>query len=75
MATTNKPLPIICPILGTVVALGDFVSCFLIVRSPNPLHLQIEMLLAEVGLIAVAILQWVLYFRGYIDQQIEKRLG
>lgn len=74
MTKARKPLPILVPILATFAALCGFSGCFFAATGSPELHSLDILLLSAVGLIAVAIAQWVLYFKGYINQQIEKRL-
>ncbi len=70
-----KKRTIMVPILITVAALLDLVVIFC-VAARNPEHGRIRCLaFLGVGLIAVAIFQWVIYARRYIDFAIEQKLS
>jgi len=73
MSQTNKPLPIIAPVLVTFAALCNFWADFVMTRGPGAIGPGMVQITAGVVLIAAAILLWVLYLRGYVNQQIEKR--
>jgi hypothetical protein len=78
MTETKKPLSIAAANKATALALVDFAACLFMVRgtSPSsPLLALIVMVLAEVLLIALAVREWVLYFRLYVDRQIEERFS
>lgn len=75
MTEQKKPLSISAPIKATALALIDFAACFFMVASSSPLFALIVMLLAEVALIALAVREWVVYFRAYVARQIEEHAG
>jgi hypothetical protein len=67
MSKPIKRVSIMAPIGITIGALIDFTAC---IREPR----DMVIVMLEVALIALAIAHWVLYFQGYVDQQIEKRI-
>jgi hypothetical protein len=64
-----KRLSILAPVAATVAALILFFGCLV-----NPRRPDWQLAAAELVLIGSAIAQWVSYFRGYVDLQIEKRM-
>jgi hypothetical protein len=75
MSKTSYPISIKLPILTTGVALLIFAELFLItVDRLFNIRRELLMVATDVTFIACSIQQWVKYFRGYVDEQIEKRL-
>lgn len=68
---TRKSPSVLVPAGATVVALLDLVVC-LGMPQDSPSHFG--MVWSEVGLITLAIIQWVLYFRRYIDFRIDQAI-
>ncbi len=68
---TRKSPNILVPAAATAVALLNFVVC-LGMPQDSPAHYG--MVWSEVGLITLAVVQWVLYFRQYIDFRIDQAL-
>jgi len=74
MFKSKKPLPIGAPIAATAAAILDFPVCVLFKPEPSFFGPTLLMLAAEMLMIACAVFQWVRYFQGYVDHQIEKRI-
>jgi len=76
--TEQKQTPsFVAPIKATALALIGFTGCFFTVASrssSSPLLALIVTLLAEVAFIALAVREWVRYFRAYVTSQIDQRL-
>ena len=73
MNCKRKPPSILVAVCATGVALLNLVSCFCMVKSVGaPNVLVITFILLSLGLNALAVLQWVLYFRAYVDFQIDQ---
>jgi len=70
----TETLSTLAPNKATALALLGFAACFFAVAGSSPLIALIVTLLAEVGFIALAVREWVRYFRAYVTQQIEERL-
>jgi hypothetical protein len=47
-------------------------GCLFMMKSGGPDLLVLISIVANVGLIALAVLQWVLYFRAYVDFRIDQ---
>lgn len=71
MTGARKPPNIFVPAAATVVALLDLVVCL---SMPEDSPSRYGMVWSEVGLIVLAIIQWVLYFRLYIDFRIDQTM-
>lgn len=68
---TRKSPNILVPAGATAVALLDLVVC-LEMPQDSPSHFG--MVWSEVGLITLAIIQWVFYFRRYVDFRINEEI-
>ena len=62
------------PIMLTTVALLDLVAAFYMVAGDPKLSILSGFLVAEVGLIVIAVASWVKYFKTYVRYEIEHRL-
>ena len=62
------------PIVFTIVALGDLVATFYAAYGDPPFICFTIILIAEIALIAIAIFNWVSYFKSYIRYEIEHNL-
>ena len=71
MSGTRKSPNLLVPAGATVVAMLDFVVCFMM---PGDSPSRYGMVWTVVGLIALAITQWVLYFRQYVDFRIDQAM-
>jgi hypothetical protein len=75
-ANTTAPAPSLAnPISTTVGAILGLVSCLFIVTVQPPFNVLFVIVVSEAVLIAGAVVEWVRYFRRYIDYQIERRVG
>jgi hypothetical protein len=71
MSGTRRPPNLLVPAGATVVAMLDFVVCFMM---PGDSPSRYGMVWMVVGLIALAITQWVLYFHQYVDFRIDQAM-
>ena len=72
MNDKRKPPTIFTANCSTVMGMFALAGCLLMVKSDVPDFLVITSIFLNVGLIALAVLQWVLYFRAYIDFRIDQ---
>ena len=72
MIDNHKPPPILTAVCSTVMGLFALAGCLFMMKSGGPDFLVFTFILANVALIGLAVLQWVLYFRGYVDFRIEQ---
>ena len=73
MSVNYKPPSIRTAVCTTFVGLFALAGCFGMVKAAGtPDVLALTFILANVALIGLAVLQWVLYFRGYVDFRIEQ---
>ena len=62
---------IVTAVCSTVMGLFALAGCLFMMKSGGPDLLVVISIVVNVGLIALAVLQWVLYFRAYVDFRIE----
>lgn len=67
-----KPPTIVTAVCSTVVGLCALAGCFFTVKSNGPDFLFLISILANVMLISLAVLQWVVYFRAYVDFRVDQ---
>ena len=67
-----KPPTIVAAVCSTVTGLLAWAGCLCMMKSGGPDFLVLISILANVGLIALAVLQWVIYFRAYVDFQVDQ---
>ena len=72
---TEKPPSMFQPVMLTIVALLDLVAAFFMVASNAKLSLLSGFLVAEIALIAIAIISWVKYSKTYVRYEIERKLA
>ena len=73
MSVNCKPPSIRTAVSTTFVGLFALAGCFGMVKAAGtPDVLALTFILANVALIGLAVLQWVLYFRGYVDFRIDQ---
>ncbi len=73
MNEKRNPPPIATAVCTSGVALCSSASCFAAVKSAGAGDfLVLISILVSPMMIALAVLQWVLYFRGYVDFQIDQ---
>ena len=67
-----KPPTIVTAVCSTAMGLFALAGCLFMMKSGGPDFLVLISILANVVLIALAVLQWVVYFRAYVDFRIEQ---
>lgn len=67
-----KPPTIVTAVCSTVMGLFALAGCRFMMKSGGPDFLVLISILANVMLVGLAVLQWVLYFRAYVDFRIEQ---
>ncbi len=67
-----KPPTIVTAVCSTVMGLLALAGCLFMMKSGGPDFLVLIFIFADVMLIALAVLQWVVYFRAYVDFRIEQ---
>lgn len=67
-----KSPTIVTAVCSTVMALLALAGCLFLMKSGGPDLLVLISILANVMLIGLAVLQWVVYFRAYVDFRIEQ---
>lgn len=72
MNDKRKPPTIITAVCFTIMGLFALAGCFVMVKSGGPDFLVITFILLNLGLIALAVLGWVFYFRAYVDFRIDQ---
>ena len=72
MSDNHNPPTIVTAVCSTAMGLFALAGCFFNGKSGGPDFLALAFILANVVLIGLAVLQWVLYFRGYVDFRIEQ---
>lgn len=72
MNDKRQPPTIFTAVCSTFMGMFALAGCFFMVKSDGPDFLVITSILLNVGLIALAVLQWVLYFRAYVDFRIDQ---
>ena len=73
MNDKRKPPTIATAVCTTGVALCSLAGCFAAVKSAAAADVLVLIaILVSPMLIALAVLQWVLYFRGYVDFRIDQ---
>ena len=70
----DKPNPptIVTAVCSTAMGLFALAGCLIMMKSGGPDLLVFISIVANVGLIGLAVLQWVLYFRAYVDFRIDQ---
>lgn len=68
----NKPPTIVTAVCSTVMGLFALAGCLFMMNSGGPDFLVFISILANVMLAGLAVLQWVVYFRAYVDFRIEQ---
>ena len=63
---------IVAAVCSTVTGLLALAGCLCMMKSGGADFLVFISILANVGLIALAVLQWVIYFRAYVDYRIDQ---
>lgn len=74
MNDTHKPPTSITAVCSTVMGLFALAGCLFMMKSGGPDFLVLISIVVNAGLIALAVLQWVLYLRAYVDFRIEQLL-
>ena len=72
MNYTHKPPTIITAVCSTVMGLLALAGCLFMMKSGGPNFLVLISIVANVMLIGLAVLQWVVYFRAYVDFRIDQ---
>lgn len=67
-----KPPTIVTAVCSTVMGLFALAGCLFAMKSGGPDFLVLGSIVANVGLIGLAVLQWVLYFQAYVDFRIDQ---
>ena len=67
-----KPPTIVTAVCSTVMGLFALAGCLFMMKSGGPDFLVFISILANVMLAGLAVLQWVVYFRAYVDFRIEQ---
>ena len=70
----NKPKPptILTAVCSTVMGLFALAGCLFMMKSSGPDVLVFISIVVNVVLIGLAVLQWVVYFRAYVDFRIDQ---
>jgi len=72
MNDTHKPPTIITAVSSTLMGLFALAGCLFMMKSGGPDFLVLTSILVNVMLIGLAVLQWVVYFRAYVDFRIDQ---
>lgn len=73
MNDKRKPPTIATAVCSTGVALFSLAGCFAAVKSAGVADVLVLVpILVSPMLIALAVLQWVLYFRAYVDFRVDQ---
>ena len=72
MTDNHKPPTIVTAVCSTVMGLFALAGCFFIIKSGGPDVLVFISIVVNVLLIGLAVLQWVVYFRAYVDFRIDQ---
>lgn len=67
-----KPPTIVTAVCSTVMGLFALAGCLCMMKSGGPDFLVLISIVANVGLIALAVLQCVVYFRAYVDFRFDQ---
>jgi hypothetical protein len=67
-----KPPTIVIAVCSSVMGLFALAGCLFMMKSGGPDFLALISIVANVGLIGLAVLRWVLYFLAYVDFRIEQ---
>ena len=72
MNEIQKPPTIGTAVSSTVMGLFALAGCLVVLKSDGPDFLVLISILVNVLLIGLAVLQWVVYFRAYVDFRIDQ---
>ena len=72
MNDKSNPPTIVTAVCSTVMGLLALAGCLIMMKSGGPDLLVLISILANVILIALAVLQWVVYFHAYVDFRIDQ---
>ena len=67
-----KPPTILTAVCSTVMGLFALAGCLFMMKSSGPDVLVFISIVVNVVLIGLAVLQWVVYFRAYVDFRIDQ---
>ena len=72
MTDNHKPPTIVTAVSSTVMGLFALAGCLVVLKSDGLDFLVLISILVNVLLIGLAVLQWVVYFRAYVDFRIDQ---